>query len=781
MTSKKVIEKLEFAKILEFVANYSITEAGKETVLNITPLGSKEEAIYEGKLVSEAKEVLIHNDIPPINYLPDLHNVLAKTRIQGATAQKKDILEIQKLARSSRVLFTFFKNNQHAPSIVELTKDLFVDKVFEHHFERIFTDNGDIRDNASQKLSMIRKEINEKNELLRKVVNRILKQYSEAYLVQEEYITLREGRIVLPVKAEHKRHVKGFIHSESGTGQTVYIEPEETLELNNEILSLKFAEKREIDKILKDLTQKIAGVSRELEESLNIITKLDLIFAKARYSTEIIGSFPTLEDDEDINLLNARHPILLKKFGRNGTVPLNLQMGKNNVILITGPNAGGKTVVLKTFGLINLMAACGLHIPADPDTNLHLFKNIMLDVGDEQSIENDLSTFSSHLNNIKNILNDAGKDTLVLIDEIGTGTDPTEGAAIATAVLVELQKKGTAVLATTHHGSLKLIADELDGFQNASMEFDNEKLSPTYVFSQGLPGSSYAFEIARRIGFDESFIKFAEKYLDGDKYKVEKFLIDLETKSRTYKQKLDETERENVRLKGLANLYKDKIDNLEKQKKEILSEAKNKADAYLKDVNKRIEQAIKTIRESSAEKSVVKEQRREIENLRKDIRKEKTEQVEVLPDEELEAGSYAKVKGTETSGVIKEIDKNKNRAFLEVGSLKIQVKYSDLIPAKNKEVVETSYVSHQYSPSYYASQRLDIRGEKPEDAEYKILRFLDDAYASNLDKVEIIHGKGTGTLKSTVHEILKNYDKVKDFYFANIEVGGEGLTIVEFV
>lgn len=781
MTSKKVIEKLEFAKILEFVANYSITEAGKETVLNITPLGSKEEAIYEGKLVSEAKEVLIHNDIPPINYLPDLHNVLAKTRIQGATAQKKDILEIQKLARSSRVLFTFFKNNQHAPSIVELTKDLFVDKVFEHHFERIFTDNGDIRDNASQKLSMIRKEINEKNELLRKVVNRILKQYSEAYLVQEEYITLREGRIVLPVKAEHKRHVKGFIHSESGTGQTVYIEPEETLELNNEILSLKFAEKREIDKILKDLTQKIAGVSRELEESLNIITKLDLIFAKARYSTEIIGSFPTLEDDEDINLLNARHPILLKKFGRNGTVPLNLQMGKNNVILITGPNAGGKTVVLKTFGLINLMAACGLHIPADPDTNLHLFKNIMLDVGDEQSIENDLSTFSSHLNNIKNILNDAGKDTLVLIDEIGTGTDPTEGAAIATAVLVELQKKGTAVLATTHHGSLKLIADELDGFQNASMEFDNEKLSPTYVFSQGLPGSSYAFEIARRIGFDESFIKFAEKYLDGDKYKVEKFLIDLETKSRTYKQKLDETERENVRLKGLANLYKDKIDNLEKQKKEILSEAKNKADAYLKDVNKKIEQAIKTIRESSAEKSVVKEQRREIENLRKDIRKEKTEQVEVLPGEELEAGSYAKVKGTETSGVIKEIDKNKNRAFLEVGSLKIQVKYSDLIPAKNKEVVETSYVSHQYSPSYYASQRLDIRGEKPEDAEYKILRFLDDAYASNLDKVEIIHGKGTGTLKSTVHEILKNYDKVKDFYFANIEVGGEGLTIVEFV
>ena len=782
MTTKKVLEKLEFAKVLDFIANYSITELGKATIKSISPLDSADEALYEGKLVTEAKEVLIHNDIPPIDYIPNLFDTLAKTRVRGATAQQKDILEIQKLAKSSRLLFTFFKNNEYAPAIVDISRDLFVDKVFEHHFERIFTENGDVRDNASQKLSAIRKEINEKNESLRRVVNKILKQYSESYLVQEEYITLREGRIVIPVKAEHKRHVKGFIHSESGTGQTVYIEPEETLELNNEILSLNFAEKREIDQILKNLTLKIAEVSLELESSLRIITKIDVIFAKARYSTEIIGCFPTLDENYPVNVLNARHPILLKKFGINETVPLNLQIDKKNVILITGPNAGGKTVVLKTMGLINLMTACGIHIPADPDTNLHFYKRIMLDVGDEQSIENDLSTFSSHLMNIKNIVEGSDKNTLVLIDELGTGTDPSEGAAIATAVLIELQKNGSTVLATTHHGSLKLIANEIDGFQNASMEFDQAQLLPTYVFSQGLPGSSYAFEIAKRIGFDEGFIKLAKEYLDSDKYKVEEFLVELEKKSRLFKQKLDETERENARLTGLANLYKDKVEKLEAQKKEIITEAKDKADNYLKGVNKKIEEAIKSIKESGAEKQIVKEKRKEIEYLKKEVRKEKEEiEKEVPINAKLEVGSYAKVKGTETSGMIKELDLDKNRAFLEVGSLKLQVKFSELIPAKKKEIVEKSYINPQYSPTFSVSSNLDIRGDKPEDAEYKIIRFLDDAYASNLSTVEILHGKGTGALKATVHEILKKYDKVKDFYFAKIEAGGEGITIVEFV
>lgn len=778
MTSSKSIEKLEFKKVLEHISGYTFTELGKKSVLEIIPFENAEVAEFEGKLVGEAKEVLIRNDLPPFEYLPDIGEAISRAKVEGAFLQTKDILEILKLAKISRVLFSFFKEKEYAPNLINLTHSLFVDKVFEHYFTNVFTDNGEIRDNASQKLSEIRKEINEKSNQLRKLVNTILKRYSDAYLVQEEYITLREGRIVIPVKAEHKRHVKGFIHSESQTGQTVYIEPEETLELNNEILSLKFAEQREIEKILKNLTVKISEYSVHLKESLRVVTKLDQIFSKARYSIEIIGSFPTLYNNKPFHIIEGRHPQLLLKFGRDKTVPLNMKMENENVVLITGPNAGGKTVVLKTIGLLSLMVASGLHIPADPDSNFHFFKNILIDMGDEQSIENDLSTFSSHLSNINSILHQSDEQTLVLLDEIGTGTDPVEGAALAIAILIQLQKKKASVFATTHHGSVKIAANNLEGFQNSSMEFDKDNLQPTYRFTQGLPGSSYAFEIAERIGFEKSFIQLASNYLDSDKTKIEKFLVELEEKSQKYKTKLDEIERENVRLKGLANLYQEKISKLEEQKSKILTKAQEEAETYLNDVNKKIENAIKKIRESNAAKDVVKEERKQIEEIKRTQSKLKQKKEVESVSKEVEVNGYAKVKGTETTGLVKEINKEKNKAFLEVGSLKIQVKYSDLIPSKKKDLEEKSYIKPQYQ-SLLESNRLDIRGEKPEDAEFKVIKFIDDAFAANLNNIEILHGKGTGALKKTVHEILKQHEHVSNFYFAKIELGGEGITIVE--
>ncbi len=778
MINQKAKEKIEFNKVLNYISDYSFTELGKAAVISIEPFKKTEIALEQGKLVSEAKEVLIRDDLPPFEYLPDLFESIAKTKVEGTFLQIKDILEILKLARLSRSLFSFFKGKEHAKGIEKLSKTLFVDKVFEHTFTKVLTDNGEIRDNASAKLNEIRKEINEKSDHLRKLVNKLLKQYSASYLVQEEYITLREGRIVIPVKAEHKRKVKGFIHSESATGQTVYIEPEETLELNNEILSLKFAERREIEKILRSLTERIAEYAESLKISLDIITKLDLIFSCARYSMEIIGHFPTIDKGQPFNILSGRHPILVKKLGRENTVPLNLKIDQENVILITGPNAGGKTVVLKTVALLSLMISSGLHAPIDPDSNFYLFDDILIDMGDEQSIENDLSTFSSHLSNINSILRTSSNKSLVLLDEIGTGTDPIEGAALAIAILIQLQKKGAIVLATTHHGSVKIAANNLEGFQNGSMEFDQEQLSPTYKFTQGLPGSSYAFEIAERIGYSKDFIELAHRYLDSDKYKIEEFLVDLETKSKKYKTKLDDIERENVRLKGLTNLYQDKIEKLEQQKKEILSKAREEAEFYLKDINKKIEQAVKNIKESNAQKDVVKRERKEIEKIKQKQQSLKTEKEVENVSKEVEVGSYAKVKGTETTGLVKDIDKEKNRAFLETGSLKIQVKYSDLVPSTMPKLPEKSYIKPQYQ-SLLQSQRLDIRGEKPEEAEFKVIKFIDDAFASNLDKVEILHGKGTGALRQTVHDILKKHDNVVNFYFAKVEFGGEGITIVE--
>ncbi|HEY4755248.1 MAG TPA: hypothetical protein VIH28_04240 [Ignavibacteriaceae bacterium] len=487
MNSKSVFDKLEFVKVLNYISNYCITEAGKNKVLSISPFTSLPEIIKEGKLITEAKDILIKLANPPIDYLPNLENTLSQSAIEGALLEAKKILEILKLAVVSRNLFQFLKTNTEKNSpLNELSHNLFVDKAFESYIQRIINENGEIKDNASPKLHDMRKEISSRKEDLIRSVNKIVKQLKEDNLVREDYVTLRDGRIVLPIKAEHKRHIRGFIHSESSTGQTVYIEPEETLELNNDIISLTFAEKREIERILKEVTKRIGEVNIELRKTLNAVTEIDTIFARAKYSIEIIGCFPTIDNSNPICIQNSRHPILLKKFGREITVPLTVNVAEQNVILITGPNAGGKTVVLKTIGLLHLMINSGIHIPCSPDSNFHYFKDILVDIGDEQSLEDDLSTFSSHLSNINHILESASSNSLILLDEIGTGTDPAEGSALAAGILIHLEEKKSLVFATTHHGNLKIIAHDMSGFENAEwsliIRISNQPINSNRVF-----------------------------------------------------------------------------------------------------------------------------------------------------------------------------------------------------------------------------------------------------------------------------------------------------------
>ena len=779
MISQEVLEKLEYKKVIQQIERYCSTENGKSAVQNLLPGNSERDIIKSNLQVNEAKEILIKNDFPPIEYLPDLNEILSRSKIEGTVLSAKQILDILKLAEVSRKLLLFLKHRDGAQTYLnEYNEKLFVDKVFEHHISKIFAENGEIRDDASVKLKEIRIEIREKEAALRKQVQKLLKQLSDSYLVQEEYITQRDGRIVLPVKAEHKRHVRGFVHSESSTGQTVYIEPEETLELNNEILSLSFAEKREIEKILKGLTERIGQLSNELKNSLAAIVEVDSIFARAKYSIEIIGSHPEFDQTKPFSMIDARHPLLIKRIGHLSTVPMNLKMDNVNVVLITGPNAGGKTVTLKTTGLLVCLSLAGIPIPASPDSNFHFFKNVLVDIGDAQSIEDDLSTFSSHLKNIKQIIEKADKDTLVLLDEIGTGTDPAEGAAIATGMLMALRDKGAKVLATTHHGSLKVIADQSEKFQNASMEFDTNELKPTYRFNQGTPGSSYAFEVANRIGFDEKFIELSKQFLDTDKTKIEDFLVSLEKKSKDLKEQLNNLERENARLKGLTNLYQEKINKLENQKKEILAETKVKAETYLSEINKKIENAVKNIRESQASKEVIKEEKKIIEEIKKEsaIVFKKKIRVEKI---DLQIGDYASIKETTSVGVISGLDKEKDKAVLSVGSLKIKTKYSNLISA-NKSETETTYHKKFNIDQNEISYRLDIRGKRAEEAEFEIIKFLDNANMNGTDRVEILHGKGTGALKQLVQGILRNNHSVKNYYFANIEYGGDGITIVEF-
>lgn len=775
MISEKVISILEYEKILNYISKYASTELGKQKLKRLTPHNQKSKAIIFGNFVSEAKEALIQNDIPPLEYLPNLNLSLANSKIEGAILTIKQIREINSLTIVSRKIKKYLSTACEETKVQsEYSNLLFSDTSLEKQIERIFTESGDIRDNASKELRNIRTKINEKNDALRKTVNKILKQLSKSMLVREEYLTQRDGRVVLPIKAEHKRKIKGFIHSESATGQTIYIEPEESLELNNELLSLNFAERREVERILRQVTDLIGKRSDELKVSLEAISEIDTLFSIARYSIEIIGEFPTFNENKPFSIIDGRHPLLLQKIGRTASIPLSLKISDNRIIVITGPNAGGKTVVLKTVGLLSLLVMTGIHIPVQADSNFWFFQNIVVDIGDQQSIEDDLSTFSSHLSNINKILKVSNSETLVLMDELGTGTDPTEGAALATSFLLELRNCGSTVLATTHHGNLKILANEQNGFQNGSMIYDVEKLEPTYLFRLGIPGSSYAFEVARRIGINDSVIDVAKDNLDEDKNKIEEFLVELETNSNKMREKLNEYERENIRLKGLANLYQSKTKLLEKEKKDIILDARSKANEYLKNINKEVEQTIKRIKESNAEKSVIVEEKKKISELKKQnavivVEDDNNEQESFIPV----VGSFVKIKDTNTVGEIVKI--TGSIAEIISGKIKLKAKINRLVNVKQqRKNVSNNYRNYSTdSPE----MRIDIRGKKPEEVEFQLLKFIDNAYTNNLSKVEIVHGKGTGVLKQMVHHLLKKHEGVKDFEFAMIELGGEGVTV----
>jgi DNA mismatch repair protein MutS2 len=780
MIEKEVFLALEFDKVLAFIAKYCITANGRQNIHSAIPFENQNEILNEGRRVSQAKEILIQQSVPPIDFLPDLVEDLAISGIEGALLSAKKILEIKRLAEMSRNTFQFLKSVQiDASELKELTQNLFVDKVFEHLINQVITETGEIKDKASKKLFEIRQEIAEKKNDLNRIVQRISKKFIEEDFTREEFITLRDGRMVIPVKAEHKRHIKGFIHSESSTGQTVYIEPEETLQMNNEIISLQFAEKREIERILKEVTKKIGTVRLPLQASLKALAQIDAVFAKAKYSIEMIGNFPSLLNDKPFFLQDGKHPILLNKFGQDKTIPLSFAINGGKIIVITGPNAGGKTVVLKTTGLLSLMVMCGMHIPAQADSNFHLFKKILVDIGDKQSLEDDLSTFSSHILNLKNILEVADGQSLVLLDEIGTGTEPSAGGAFAAAVLLSLNEKGATVLSTTHHNSLKVLAHQTEGFENASMEFDLAAIKPTYRFKQGFPGSSYAFEIAKRIGFEDDFLNDAKGFLENDQQKMETMLLSLEERSNSLNDQLQQISIENSRLKSLTNLYQQNNLQLEKEKKEILKKTKQEAESFLISSKKTIEKTIKEIKERKADKESIKITRDTVANLDETIKDFVKEDIDLSQNSlNFEIGDYVQIKSTATSGKIFELSKDKKEASILVGSLRIQVKTNALVHTKKEAKKVTESVS--YSPMISEIQyRLDLRGEKPEHAEFEVVKFLDNAYTGNYDRVEILHGKGTGALKKMVKEILQKHEGVKNFYFAPVEFGGEGITIVE--
>jgi len=780
MFTNSTLEKLEYFKVLEQITRFAHSELAKEKILSIRPLQEIENIQKSGNLINEAKSLLIINIYPPEEFEVNLLESLAHSRISGNILSVRRIREIGNLLITSRRYLNYLSQNQNnAPNLKnQFWEFLFVDKNLENRIDSIIDVTNEVKSSASPKLREIRKSITDKEIALKKVVERKLKALNSESMLQEDFLTIYDGRYVFPVKAEYKRQINGLIHSESSTGQTVYIEPTEILESNNELISLRFEEKREIDRILRQLTEQIGQSSKYLQMSLETLVEIESIFASAKYSLEIDGCFPQIDKDKPLKLIRSFHPILLRRLKEN-TIPLNLDFKKNNILLITGPNAGGKTVVLKTVALLSLLVQSGLHVPTSSDSHFYLFDNIMVDIGDEQSIEDNLSTFSSHLANIKKILEQADSQSLILLDEIGTGTDPNEGSALASAILLELSRKNSKVIASTHQSNLKILANYSEKFENASLEFDVEKIEPTFILKQGEPGASYAFEVAKRIGLSNHIIEEAKEYVSENKKQVEELLVKLQKQSNELKEKLQSAEKENSRLLGLTSLYEKQSNEIKKKKTDIFAQARKEAQNLVFEANKKIENAIKQIRESNGDKDVISQSRKIVTEIKESITK--IEKAEVgkesnFKSNKLSVGDFVKLIEGNTIGKISEIDEKKRKLSIISGNFKISVKIDEVEKVNHKEE-KNLYHKNDYH-STLNSLVLDIRGKKPEEVEFEIIRFLDDAFASNIKQVEILHGKGAGVLKATVHQLLKNHEFVESFQFAKIEFGGEGITVV---
>ena len=521
------LHKLEFDKVVERICELTVSESGRHLAARLAPRVDRTDIESELLKVSEAKELLIGEGSLPLTSFKNILPALKKTAVENQVLSVVELAEIAETIRISRTLRAFLaKHAVQTPRIGAYHAQLYAEKLVEHHINEAIDDRGMVRDSASRELREIRRSLIAASEALLKKLETILRDVSDKELLREEIITTRDGRFVIPVKTEYKYRVPGFIHSTSGSGATVFVEPAESLELNNGLRELQIREQREIHRILADLTRQVQEIRAPLELSFSTLTELDVIVARARYSVEIIGFPPALSRLPGFHLVRARHPILLRHMKREEVVPLTMELGGDpRTLLITGPNAGGKTVTMKTAGLLTACAQAGIHIPADPESEIYPFKRLFVDIGDDQSIENDLSTFSSHLLFLRTVLEQANEESLVLIDEIGAGTDPAEGGALAAVVLEELTRRGGATIATTHHGTLKAFAHKTPGMANASMEFDQESLKPTYRFRSGMPGSSYAFELAERLGIRRSVIESARLQVGDEKSRLEALLL----------------------------------------------------------------------------------------------------------------------------------------------------------------------------------------------------------------------------------------------------------------
>ncbi len=773
------LKKLEFDKVVERVSKLAVTDLGRTRVLNIVPSTDPNAIRQELQRVSEMKELLIAEGGIPIDGTKNIIASLRKMAVENQVLSIPELNEIGSTLRTSHTMHSFLaKRKTHYPNLSGFLDSLFIDKVVEFNIGQALDEQGFVKDSASKELKHLRREMSAASDALRSRLESILRKVSEQNFVQDEILTTRDGRMVIPVKVEHKAHVAGFVHSSSASGQTVYIEPAETLDLNNELKELQLSEQREIHRILADLTKQVQEIREPLSASLQTLVEIDLLAAKGKYSIEIVGNAITLADKPVIFLVQARHPVLLQRHRREDVVPLNLKIGNGiTTLLITGPNAGGKTVTLKTVGLLTACTMAGLHVPAGSESEIFPFKHIFVDIGDDQSIETDLSTFSSHLINMKETIEEVDDQSLVLVDEIGAGTDPSEGSALAAAVLTTLHEKLALTIATTHDGFLKAFAHEAEGMENASMEFDQESLRPTYKLRIGVPGSSFAFELAERIGISKEILDNARKHVGVEKTKLETLILELERQTQLVSTQLSLAQSERTRLSGLTKEYESKTKQLKKEITELKKKAVSEARDLVRTAKASIEHSVKEIRESNARPEIVRTARQNLHQMTEDLyRQDSNEVSEVRQTESFSIGDKVRLYDGTQVGEITQIQKE--YATVSWGNANMRVRMQNLVKQEGSQ--SPGYpIPRSDLPQIEAKNEIDLRGLYGDEAISQVEQFIDNAFVSGLHRVDIIHGKGTGALRKRVTEFLKTCPHVKSFRLGEWNEGSTGVTVVE--
>lgn len=827
-------QKLGFDKIRGMVENGCSTNAAKRMAAEFS-------FVTDYVLIKEALEQtdemrtiqMLESSFPNDGYV-DTADFLKQLETDHYYLDTHSLFRLRQSLEATGAITRFFKNTKEDkyPSLKKLASPVVVFPEVSRRIDTIIDKYGEIRDGASPGLQAVRSSIREKESLISKRVTAILKRAQADGLADEEAsVSVRDGRMLIPVSAANKRKIPGFVVDESASGKTVFIEPMEIVELNNIVKELHFAEQREILKILVEFSDFLRPYVQELIISALFLAEIDFIRAKARVAMSMEAGKPIIAQDRLIRIVRGRHPLLEKALARERKeiVPLNLELsGDKRILLISGPNAGGKSVCLKTVGILQYMLQTGMLVPASEISEFPLFSRIFIDIGDEQSIENDLSTYSSHLTNMREVLLNADDKSLVLVDEFGAGTEPTAGGAIAESILKELEERGCFGVITTHYSNLKFYAGTSRGVINGGMQFDVQNIKPLFKLETGVPGSSFAFELARKIGLPQEIVKYAEERAGGEFVDLEKNLKKIARNRRMLDEKLARIKSTDKTLENITDRYQKELSDIQAMRKSIIAEAKEEAARLLSETNKKIESTIKEIKESQAEKEKTREIRKELEQFAKstilEVESESNEKIErkmeqlrkrkerreerksdrgrdvnqantkselnikkaqaLLLDSKIVAGDKVKIKGGDLTGEVIRVDGKD--VSIAIGNIISKMSLNKIEKISSKEFKEVSRpVRTINATSSSISERrlnfkpsIDVRGERADEALESVSRFVDDAIMVGIGEVKILHGKGNGILKEEIRKYLKTVPGVVSAKDELLEMGGSGITVV---